>query len=130
MNHISPSQQASIVKILKDWRRRPVTWKLLKIHLEGSLQFDGHPVWSRQSLSSKAAIAKAFDNAKKRLARRNEGQATGPFDPDDETQAKLSSLRTELDEAVRRYEDLLLRHRALLSAVALLPGGANLMIEP
>ena len=128
--HISPSQEASVVNILKAWRQRPVTWALLQVQLESRLDLNGEPAWSRQSLSSKVAIAKAFENAKKRVARRNASQATGAFDLEDETQLELSTLQRKLDEAVQRYEDLLLRHHALLSAAALLPGGANLMIEP
>lgn len=130
MSHISPAEQAAIVKVLRAWRQRPITWELLKAQLEGRLALNGQCSWSRQSLSAKPAIAKAFKAAKGRLSRQKAGHASGPLYPGDEVQIELSTLRTELAETVRRYEDLLLRHRALLSAVALLPGGANLMIEP
>ena len=125
MKKMTAAQVKLVVMMLRTWRRRPITWNLVRERISTEI-FKGATPWTRQSLQANDRIKKAWDEAKARLSAEaattiSEGVA-GP--------SQFEELQAELDDLQDRYDALLIRHRQLAYNASFLPGGANLLIDP
>lgn len=125
MRKLTSGDKAAIVKILRAWKGRRLTWKALEREISNSL-WNGEASWTSEALRGHDAILAAWRAGKARLRRR------GPRSPvsEDSLQAGVERLETELQELQIKYDNLALRHRQLLYNAALLPGGMKLLSDP
>jgi hypothetical protein len=124
VRRISKGDSRSIVKMLRSWTRRRVTWKLLQSEISTAL-LDGEEAWSRQALKANDEINGAWLKLKDRLpSGRRSHSNIGDIED-----TELTRLRIEFSELQLKYDRLLLRHRMLMNNASLLPGGTQLLSD-
>ena len=124
VRRISESDSRYIVKMLRSWKRRRVTWNLVRSEISSAL-LDGEEAWSRQALQANEDIDAAWLELKKRLP---SGRRTHS-NTDDIEGTELMQLQIEFAELQLKYDRLLIRHRVVLNNASLLPGGTQLLSD-
>jgi len=126
MRKMSADDTTAVVRILRAWRQRRLTWERLRTQVSVEI-LDGAETWSRQSLQAHESIRIAWAAAKRRLTNKDRSTPTGS---EDASLAALEKLQGEYQELQTKYDRLALRHRQLAYNASMLPGGTRLLIDP
>lgn len=125
MRKMTSSDVSHIVKLIRNWKGKELTWEAIRSSIGSSLGI-GDQVWSRQALQANEAIKFAW--LAKKESRRVGG--VGKFRPDRDMDDLLESTLAANRELQMKYDNLAYRHRQLLYNVSLLAGGAHLLVDP
>lgn len=125
MRKMTPSDVSCIVRLVRNWKGRSITWEGLRAKIGESLVLEG-PVWSRQALQANEDIRVAWRIRRESVKSGHLRSNASGVDVSDLLESALAANR----ELQIKYDNLALRHRQLIYNAVLLPGGAHLLVDP
>lgn len=125
MRKMTRADVSHIVKLIRTWKGRALTWDAVRLSIGSSLEL-GDQVWSRQALQANEDIQLAW--LAKKESRKNSPREK--LRSDSEIHELLESTLAAHRELQMKYDNLAYRHRQLLYNASLLQGGAHLLVDP